>query len=99
MREKAHPNADIKRCKQGETQQLEGVGSGGDQSHGAAAGRPRGRAAAPSALRPTQKKRRCEGMDHLVGHDLLRIVGSPLMLERIQAPVRQWKCVDVEFVS
>jgi hypothetical protein len=38
-------------------------------------------------------------MDHLVGHDLLRIVGSPLMLERIQAPVRQWKCVDVEFVS
>jgi len=33
VREKTHPNVDIKRCKQGETQQLEGVGSGGDQPH------------------------------------------------------------------
>jgi len=98
VRPTADPYACLERCKLSEPQQLEGLGSGGDQSHGAAAGRPRGRAAAPSALRPTQKKRRCEGMDHLVGHDLLRIVGSPLMLERIRAPVRQWKCVDVEFV-
>lgn len=33
MREKAHPNVDIKRGKRGEAQQLEGVGSGGDQPH------------------------------------------------------------------